>query len=137
LRFAYYCASPGGFDGIFIDFEKDMRTLTAYCMKNGGFGMPQEWLASINRASSAYARKLSYISGEFEKEQGIANRVKLSRSETKVLRAMYQGLSRTEIAADCKFSLNTVKTIIRSICDKLGTETQSAAILAAIKMNLL
>jgi LuxR family maltose regulon positive regulatory protein len=137
LREAYLLATPGGYDEVFIDFENDMRTLTLFCIKHGGFGIPMEWLKKINSASSGFARRLSLISADFRRATGIDLPVNISSNEKKVLYALYEGYTQSEIASDYNLSQNTVKTIIRTLMIKLNARRQSELVHNAIELALI
>jgi ATP/maltotriose-dependent transcriptional regulator MalT len=137
FRKAYLLAEPGGYDGLFIDFENDMRTLTRYCIKNGGFGIPTDWLRAINLASSNYARKLSLILAEYQKSNGLAPAVTLSPNEKKVLYALYRGYTQSEIASEYHLSHNTIKAIIRMLKVKLNASRQAEFVHHAIELSLI
>jgi DNA-binding CsgD family transcriptional regulator len=137
LQKAYLLAKPGGYDGLFIDFENDMRTLTRFCIKNGGFGIPTDWLRAINLASSNYARKLSLILAEYQKNNGLAPVVTLSTNEKKVLYALYRGYTQAEIASEYNLSHNTIKTIIRMLKVKLNASRQAEFVHNAIELSLI
>jgi LuxR family maltose regulon positive regulatory protein len=137
LRSAYVLAEPGGYDGVFVDFENDMRTLTRYCLNNGGFGIPMDWLKAINLASSNFARKLSILLTEFQKDNGLVPTVSLSPNEKKVLNALYRGYTQSEIATEYNLSQNTVKTIIRTLKVKLNANRQAEFVHNAIELSLI
>jgi ATP/maltotriose-dependent transcriptional regulator MalT len=137
FRKAYLLAEPGGYDGLFIDFENDMRTLTRFCIKNGGFGIPTGWLRAINLASSNYARKLSLILAEYQKSNGLTPAVTLSPNEKKVLYALYRGYTQSEIASEYSLSPNTIKAIIRMLKVKLNASRQAEFVHHAIELSLI
>jgi DNA-binding CsgD family transcriptional regulator len=137
LRETYQLAGPGVCDTIFIDFENDMRSLTTFCIREGGCGMPMEWLKTINRSSAAFAQRLAVLSAEYEKYAGIENRVSLTPGERAVLLSLQKGLSRAEIATERGLSINTVKSVVRILLTKLNAKTQTEAVLTAIKLKLI
>jgi DNA-binding CsgD family transcriptional regulator len=137
LRESYLLSESGGYDGIFIDFENDMRTLTLFCIRNGGFGIPLGWLKKINCASSSFARRLSLIAADFKRENGVETHVCLSASEKKVLHSLYEGYTQSEIASEYNLSQNTVKTIIRALMFKLNARRQAELVHNAIELSLI
>jgi DNA-binding CsgD family transcriptional regulator len=137
FRQAYILAEPGGYDGLFIDFENDMRTLTRFCIKSGGFGIPMDWLRAINLASSNYARKLSILLADYQKNNGLTPAVTLSPNERKVLYALYRGHTQSEIASEYNLSNNTIKAIIRMLKVKLNASRQAEFVHNAIELSLI
>jgi LuxR family transcriptional regulator, maltose regulon positive regulatory protein len=61
----------------------------------------------------------------------------LSRSETRVLRYLPTNLSAPEIARELSVSVNTVRTHIRHVCDKLGAHGRTEAVARARALGLL
>jgi len=61
----------------------------------------------------------------------------LSERELRVLRLIAAGLSNQEIASELVVSVNTVKTHIKRIYDKLGVHSRVTAIERARQLELL
>jgi LuxR family maltose regulon positive regulatory protein len=61
----------------------------------------------------------------------------LSRRENEVLSYLSQGLTRGEIAAALNLSINTVKSNVRSIYNKLGAVNRSDAVRIAAANGIL
>jgi len=116
---AYAAALPNGILTPFIALGKDMRTLIAYALREPDPVIPHTWLETVLHKSATYAKRGALIIGEYEKEHGSNGEPALSARETEVLRDLYNGLSRSEIAADKSLSINTIKQIINSIFVKL------------------
>ena len=116
---AYKTASENNIIMPFIELGKDMRTLTSAIIRNTYGAIPNQWLKTINQKSSIYAKYQSLVIADYKKENDSDNTVTLSNRETKVLRDLYNGLSRTEIAVNQELSINTIKMIINSIFEKL------------------
>ena len=151
LREAYLLAEPTGIFMPFAELGKDMRTLTDTALKsragsgketNGKAaldeedGLPQQWLLEIRRKASLYAKKLyTYTEGTYtgsRKRNGL-----LSHRETLVLSGLSQGLTRQEIAGAASISPNTVKSVTKSIYNKLGALNQADAVRIAAERGIL
>jgi DNA-binding NarL/FixJ family response regulator len=61
----------------------------------------------------------------------------LSPRELEVLKAVTAGKSNKEIGVKLFISECTVKTHVRSLLDKLGAETRSSAVKAAVRRGLV
>jgi len=120
LREAYEIAAPNSLIMPFIWLGKDMRTLVSAALREQDCGIPKLWLEMIGRKSASYAKYHSQLLFGYNKANGVNSLVALSYRENEVLRDMYHGLSRSEIAASQNLSINTVKLVINSIYEKLN-----------------
>jgi LuxR family maltose regulon positive regulatory protein len=107
-------------------------------------GIPRSWLEKIRLGASAYAKKLFAIAGRYQAGGGgnaarpaEGVQVALSRREKEVLIALLQGMTRMEIAAQTSLSANTIKSITRSVYNKLGALNKADAVRIAAGMNLV
>jgi len=119
LTEAYELAESNGLVIFFIQYSKDMRTLTNAAIRDGTCAIPKPWLENINRKASAYAKRQSRIILEYMTANNIHKEITLTKREAKILKDLSLGLSRTEIAASYDISTNTVKVAINSIYEKL------------------
>ena len=137
LTEAYYLAEPNRFITPFAQYGKDMRTLTAAALRNEKCEIPREWLEDINRKSSAFAKRQSYLITEYRSLNNIEKKVNLTNREIDILRDLSQGLSRTEIAASRNISANTVKAATNIIYEKLHANSLADAIRIAAERKIL
>jgi LuxR family maltose regulon positive regulatory protein len=142
LAEAYALAAPAGLFMPFTELGKDMRTLTEAALKEGAAPIPKEALEKINRDAAGYGKKIFSFSREFrpaaKRRSGAALlTASLSRRELDVLKGLSQGLTREEIASASSISINTVKSVIRSIYSKLGAVNQADAVRIAAKAGVL
>jgi LuxR family maltose regulon positive regulatory protein len=143
LEKAYRLAVPNGLDMPFIELGKDMRALADAALKENT-SIPRQWLEKIRLGASAYAKKIFTITEHYRTEDGeTASRLSpggqtaLSRREKEVLTAILQGMTRVEIATQTSLSVNTVKSITRSVYNKLGALNKADAARIAAGMNLI
>ncbi|MCL2442533.1 MAG: LuxR C-terminal-related transcriptional regulator [Treponema sp.] len=137
LEEAYITALPNNLLMPFIELGKDMRSLSAYALKNTNEKIPKAWLEDINRKSTIYAKRLVHIIAEYKQAKGITDNVTISPREREILTDLSHGLSRAEIAASRNLSINTIKMLINSIYMKLGAENLADAIRIAAEQKFL
>jgi LuxR family maltose regulon positive regulatory protein len=146
LREAWELAHPNGIILPFIGLGKHMRTLVEAIQKDqtGGkdaAGIPGEWLEQVRLKASAYAKKLFAVTEALapQERRGIpaGGTPALSRREIDVLKGLSQGLTRDEIAEASDISVNTVKSVIRSVYNKLGALNRADAVRIATTRGIL
>ena len=137
LTKAYELAEPNGLTVFFIQYSKDMRTLTSAALKDKNCPIKKEWLENINRKASAFAKRRSHIISEYMSANNIKPETALTKRETDILKDLAQGLSRTEIAASRNISVNTVKMVINIIYDKLHASNLPEVIRLAIDRKII
>ena len=137
LTEAYELAEPNGITVLFIQYSKDMRTLTAAALKDENCRIPKDWLENINRKASAFAKRQSHMISEYMAAHHIDDEIALTKRETNILRDLSQGLSRTEIAASQNISANTVKMVTNIIYDKLCVNSLPDAIRVAVSRKIV
>jgi LuxR family maltose regulon positive regulatory protein len=144
LEQAYRLAEPNGLDMPFIEMGKHMRSLAEAALKDREApDIPRDWLEKIRLAAAAYAKKVFFIASRYRNGGESASRTAtgvqatLSRREKEVLTGILQGMTRVEIAAYTSLSANTVKSIIRSVYNKLGALNKADAVRIASGMGLI
>jgi LuxR family maltose regulon positive regulatory protein len=137
LEEAYRTASPNEILMPFIEMGKDMRTLTAALLKEGGGKIPKPWLEDVYRRSSTYARHRSHVIAEYMRANGITGTIVMTPREKEILSDLSHGLSRADIVASHGLSINTVKMVINNIYTKLGAENLADLIRIAVERKLI
>ena len=126
----------------FTERGKDMRALAGAAIRDGSLSIPKDALEKIQRSSALYAKNVLAISAKLENETRAGIRRTgsgrlLSPRETDILTGLSQGLTREEIARVRSISINTVKSITRSIFFKLGAVNRADAVRIATELDLL
>jgi LuxR family maltose regulon positive regulatory protein len=137
LATAYNLAQPNAFYMPFTELGKDMRTLAGAALKDKSSGLPQDWLEKIRLGASGYAKKLFATAEHSRPAASRAGGAALSRRELEVLTGLYQGMTQEEIAALSSLSVNTVKSVIRSVYTKLGAVNKADALRIAAASGIL
>jgi DNA-binding NarL/FixJ family response regulator len=114
-----------------------MRTLTSAALRETDIGIPESWLSDIKRKSATFAKLQSLMIGEYEKSHGKSLNVILSVRESEILKDLYNGLSRSEIAAKRALSGNTVNSSISNVFNKLGARNAVDAVRIAAEERLV
>jgi LuxR family maltose regulon positive regulatory protein len=139
LRRAYEMARPNAIYMPFIELGKTMRTLTGAALKAGAAGIPPAWLERVRRHASSYAQKIFTAAEKYRDSRKGSSKegTPLSRREKAVLTGLSRGLTREEIALDGGISVNTVKSAIRSVYNKLGAVNRADAVRIAAAQGIL
>ncbi|MDR1901126.1 MAG: LuxR C-terminal-related transcriptional regulator [Treponema sp.] len=134
LETAYLLARPNALYMPFTELGKDMRALVEGALKNQAPGLPSAWLETTRRGASAYAKKLFTVAEQYRPAlQG----VNLSLRELEVLTGLSQGMTQEEIAGRSSLSVNTVKSVIRGVYNKLGAVNKADAVRIAAAAGIL
>ncbi|MDR3130192.1 MAG: LuxR C-terminal-related transcriptional regulator [Treponema sp.] len=122
----------------FTELGKNMRALAEAALKAGTTTMPRNWLEKVRRSAASYAKKLFAAAEQYRPaishKKKLDSGANLSPREMEVLTGLSQGMTREEIASAFSLSVNTVKSVIRSIYNKLGALNKADAVrIAAAK----
>jgi LuxR family maltose regulon positive regulatory protein len=121
------------------------RALADWALKQETEGLDQAWLLERRRNAAAYAKKVFPAAEAFQEKARPGKtpapqsprRYSLSPREQEILVCLSRGLTRTEIAGTLSLSINTIKSLIRSVYNKLGAVNRSHAIQTAAAAGLL
>jgi DNA-binding CsgD family transcriptional regulator len=91
---------------------------------------------SATAVASARARLEESIDKDVS-EEGEAAAVRLTATETNVMRLLAEGKTNRAIAHEMFISINTVKTHVRAIFQKLGVNTRGCAVTRAVVTGLI
>ena len=123
----------------FVESGINMRRMTEVARKGMGFNFDPDWLDDVNRKSATHAKRIAGLASEYYRSASFqaAPLRKLSKRETDVLNTLSQGLTREEIAEANSLSINTVKSVIKSVYNKLGAVNRADAVRIATSLRLL
>jgi LuxR family maltose regulon positive regulatory protein len=110
--------------------------------EEGATKIDKKNLERIHLASSAYSKRLSLVAKQYQAQNHPRggkkeSREELSHREHQILISLSQGLTGEEIAAETGLSINTVKSIIKRIYNKLGAINRVDALHIAADLGLL
>ena len=142
LEKAWELAKNNGLILPFAEMGKDMRALAGAALKHLTIKIPKMELKKIKCSASLYAKNIFSLSEIFQntslaKGKKTNRGTSLSPREKDVLAGLAQGLTREEIAGVSAISVNTVKSAIRSIYNKLGAVNKADAVRIAAEQGLL
>ena len=134
---AYELSFHGVFELFFIELGKELHPLIISALKQTDCKIPDEWLKTIDRKASIYAKKIAVVANALRGKAHGGEPVVLSEREREVLIDLYHGLSRDEIAANRYLSINTVKKILQSLYIKLGAHNNVDAVRIGLEKKLI
>jgi LuxR family maltose regulon positive regulatory protein len=139
LEAAYDIAVVNALDMPFIEMGKDMRVLVGAALRDKKCGIPQSWLEMILKNASAYTKKLLVVAEKYQDQDRISRNPEaiLSSWEQEVLLDLSQGFTRKEIAEKNTISVNAIKSVIRSVYNKLEAVNRADAVRIATAMGIL
>ncbi|MDR0402660.1 MAG: helix-turn-helix transcriptional regulator, partial [Treponema sp.] len=139
LAEAYRLSVPNAVVMPFTEPGKDMRALAGAALKEKVPAIPSGWLEKIRLLAAGYAKKLFAVTENLRlaAERSGQEMPALSRREMEVLSNMAQGMTQEEIAGISSLSVNTVKSAIRSIYNKLGAVNKADAVRIAASQGLV
>jgi LuxR family maltose regulon positive regulatory protein len=136
LEITCEAAIPNSLIMPFIELGYDMRPLAAAAL-NAGSAIPRPWLEDIRNRASAYGKSLFAIAEQYRGREADGTQVYLTKQERMVLKGLSRGQTREEIAAATRQPLSAVKSLISSICVKLGAVNRADAVHIALNLGIL
>lgn len=121
----------------FLEQGRHMRALADLARRADPSRFADGWLDSVAQKASTYAKKLAAIQKKHHGRPQADMVGLLSKREAEMLQGLSLGLTREELADQYHISVNTVKSIIRSLYNKLGAVNRADAIRIATQQNLL
>jgi LuxR family maltose regulon positive regulatory protein len=137
METAWELAKDNGLFMPFFEMGKDMRTLAGAALKAKSINIPQKELENIQRNAAAYAKNIYAVSEYFRETAAESQGFALTNREIEVLVCLSQGLTQREIGLQNAISINTVKSAVRIIYNKLGAINKSDAIRIATQKKIL
>ena len=142
LEAAWELAQSNGLYMPFTELGKEMRALVSAALKEPSITIPQAELEKIRRGATSYAKNIFTLSKTYRAELSKGKKkgpsgAALSPRELDVLASLSQGLTREEIAKVSSISINTVKSVARSIFNKLGAKNRADAVRIATELGIL
>jgi len=134
---AYELSLGGALEMPFIELGNMFKPLAAAASARENSGIPPEWLKSVGRKASVYAKKTAVIMNTIKDEHKITDSIRLSQREKEVLKDLYHGLTRDEIATNQYLSINTVDKVLQSVFIKLDAHNSSDALRIVMDKKLI
>jgi LuxR family maltose regulon positive regulatory protein len=144
LKKAYDTSRPHGFVMPFIEIGEYMHGLVSAILKDYPdtpenaeiSGVPREWLQTIRRDASAYAKKRALVAAQYSGTETPLS-PDFSEYELSILSSLSQGRTTEEIAGVMHVPVKAVKSAIRSLYIKLGAANRAGAVRSATEKGLL
>lgn len=117
----------------YVEAYRYMPALLSEAAQQETYTFDPEWLAEIQRLVRNFAKRASDVRSHYRKQGGNESFDNpLTKRETDVLHALAKGLTREEISQNLYISVNTVKSVLRSIYNKLDANNRADAVALAI-----
>ena len=131
---AYDMCYHNGLVTLFIEAGEYMNKMIQTARHYDKYAFSREWLDFMDRETSAFAKRANKVRTIYYQENSAPTDTKnpLSKREREVLQAIAQGLTREEIAIEQHVSVNTVKSTIRNIYNKLNANNKADAVSIAM-----
>lgn len=131
---AYDMCYHNGLTTLFIESGGHMRSLLDTARQQQKHAFDREWIAHVYGQAGDFAKRADAVRAAYRKQnpEKVSTDNPLSRRERDVLQAISRGLTREEIAVEHYISVNTVKSTIRNIYNKLNANNKADAVSIAI-----
>ena len=126
-------AEPGGYIRIIVDEGEEIKQLLNEILKEKNSKTSNH----LNLISIKYIKKLLLAFETEKKQKKIIKEEILSNRELDTLELIAENLSNQEIADKLFISLNTVKTHVSKILDKLYADSRSEAVIKAKEQGII
>lgn len=131
---AYEMCHSNGLITLFCEAEKHMLKLISAARQQNEYRFSPTWLNEIERETALFIKRADAVRAAYKKQNPSKSSKNnpLSKRERAVLQSVARGLTREEIALEQYISMNTVKSTITSIFNKLGANNKADAVSIAI-----
>lgn len=130
---AYDMGYHNGLITLFVEAGSHMVSLIDGIRSQDDFHFAPDWVDLVYQKATDFEKRSSALKAEYRKQQQRQEtKNPLTKREIEVLCALSRGMTREEIAIGQYISINTVKTFIRSIYNKLDAANRAEAVSIAI-----
>ncbi|MDL2233274.1 LuxR C-terminal-related transcriptional regulator [Ruminococcaceae bacterium OttesenSCG-928-L11] len=134
---AYDMSHQNGVIAPFLEGGRYMEDLVRFIRQSGDRRFDGKWLDRVDKGAAQYAAHIASMQAEYTRRNRQTESWLLTRREQQILHSLSQGLTREEIAAERGITVNTMKSSIRSIYNKLGAINRADAIRIGLNNGLL
>ena len=136
---AYDLCYSNGLVTLFIEVSEYMYRIIQNARRQEQYEFSPQWLDFISRESLAFSKRAEKVHAEYNKQNLLKRNADnpLSKREKEVLQSAARGLTMEEIAAEQYVSINTVKTTLRNIYNKLSASNKAEAVAIAIENDYI
>lgn len=136
---AYDLCYHNGLTTLFIEGEWFMSELVVLARQQQDYCFDPEWLDRVEREADAFSARADKVRKAYGKDNPMAQNQDnpLTKREIEILQALAAGSTREEIALTQYISINTVKTYIRNIYNKLDAANRAEAATIAISRGYI
>ncbi|MDL2220687.1 LuxR C-terminal-related transcriptional regulator, partial [Eubacteriales bacterium OttesenSCG-928-N14] len=120
----------------FVIYGHMTRSLFENLAKQKPPGLPGEWLEQMRTRSATYAKRHAYLQERFTEKQQ-KKEYGLTERESELLRNLSQGLNRDEMAQSMYVSPHTIKSMLKTVYNKIGAINSADAVRIAVSEGLI
>jgi len=123
----------------FVEMGSHMCGMIDNVRRSANCSLPDKWLNNIYSKSSTYAKRQSFYKTKYntKNRSEMAEHLRLTNREKEILINLCQGLTREEIAESLYISVNTVKSSLQRIYNKLDAVNSADAVRIAAQMKII
>ena len=126
---AYALANENELVMPFVEFGHKTRAMLRFFAENGCDGIPAQWLAAVHTKAASYAKRRAYLVSQFKQLRGAEKPdYGLTARELELMQNLSRGLTRDEIAEGMYISPHTVKSMLKTVYNKLGAVNSADAV---------
>lgn len=136
---AYDMSYNNGLTTLFIEAEDNMVKLAEVARRFKEYDFDPQWLDMISKQAKDFSKRAMQVRAEYKKQNPSPKMEDnpLTRREMEVLQSLALGMTREEIAQRKYVTVNTVKSFIRSIYNKLDAANRAEAVSIAIRRGYI
>ncbi|MDR2646519.1 MAG: LuxR C-terminal-related transcriptional regulator [Oscillospiraceae bacterium] len=133
---AYQLASPHGIITPFLEQGKAMKSVISFALRTPGTDLPKDWLSDLHSAISQTTKQADNVRRAFLKTMGETENELLTIREIELLSNLAKGLTRAQAAEKQCVSLNTIKSTLQVVYQKLGASNKMEALRIAAQNGI-
>lgn len=135
---AYEMTYDSNILSMYAEFGSHMRNIINNIDKHTQHDFDQDWVETIGKKASYYAKNISSVRKQYSNENETANiGDSLTKKEIEVIALMAKGFTVSEISKQIYISSSTAKKHISSVYAKLGAANRAEAIHIAAKNDII
>ena len=139
VRDAYTLSNENNLIMPFVEYGQYTRAILSHIQQSGCCpDLPEKWLNTVNTKAATYAKRKAFIAAKFKDIYGVnVPEHNLTEREAELLKNLSQGFKREEIAESMFISPHTVKSMLKTVYNKIGAINSADAIRISSNIGLI